>query len=146
METKNFFKNFGSIMMYAVFGTLIATVVTAYCIYGINYLLGEGDLNGSFIFGSLISSTDPVAVLSIMKSLNVDQNLFTLVFGESILNDAVSIIFYNISVDLRFGAEVTVGRTISHFCTQFCLVFFGSIFIGFLVGCACAYALKQKQT
>jgi len=51
-------------------------------------------LSGSFAFGSLISSTDPVAVLSIFKELNCDKNLFALIFGESILNDAMAIISY----------------------------------------------------
>ena len=48
----------------------------------------------AFAFGALISATDPVAVLSIFKSLKVDKKLFYLIFGESLLNDAVSIICY----------------------------------------------------
>lgn len=46
----------------------------------------------SFAFGSLISAVDPVATLAIFHALNVDQVLYMLVFGESILNDAVSIV------------------------------------------------------
>lgn len=45
----------------------------------------------SFAFGSLISAVDPVATLAIFHSLNVDEVLYMLVFGESILNDAVAI-------------------------------------------------------
>ena len=45
----------------------------------------------SFAFGSLISAVDPVATLAIFHSLNVDTVLYMLVFGESILNDAVAI-------------------------------------------------------
>ncbi len=51
-------------------------------------------MNESFAFGSLISATDPVAVLAIFKEVNVEKNLFALVFGESSLNDAVSIILF----------------------------------------------------
>ncbi len=51
-------------------------------------------MNESFAFGSLISATDPVAVLAIFKEVNVEKNLFALVFGESTLNDAISIILF----------------------------------------------------
>jgi len=46
----------------------------------------------SFAFGSLVSAVDPVATIAIFKALNVDPTLNMLVFGESILNDAVSIV------------------------------------------------------
>lgn len=45
-------------------------------------------------FGALISATDPVAVLSLFRSMNTDKNLYAMVFGESVLNDAVSIICF----------------------------------------------------
>ncbi len=51
-------------------------------------------MTASFAFGSLISATDPVAVLSIFKELNADSMLYIMVFGESILNDAFAIISY----------------------------------------------------
>lgn len=43
-------------------------------------------------FGSLIAATDPVSVLAIFSSLNADKNLNALIFGESVLNDAVAIV------------------------------------------------------
>ena len=43
-------------------------------------------------FGALISATDPVTVLAIFSDMNVDVNLHALVFGESVLNDAVAIV------------------------------------------------------
>jgi len=46
----------------------------------------------SFAFGSLISAVDPVATLAIFHAIDVDQVLYMLVFGESMLNDAVSIV------------------------------------------------------
>ena len=45
-----------------------------------------------FAFGSLISAVDPVATLAIFNALDVDPVLYMLVFGESILNDAVAIV------------------------------------------------------
>ena len=49
----------------------------------------------SWLLGSLISATDPVAVLAIFKQMDADENLYSIVFGESIFNDAISIVMYN---------------------------------------------------
>ena len=54
----------------------------------------------SLVFGALISSTDPVTVLSLLPS-NVDKRLYMLIFGESALNDAVAIILYRFFTGLQ---------------------------------------------
>jgi NhaP-type Na+/H+ or K+/H+ antiporter len=46
------------------------------------------------LFGSLISATDPVTVLALFKELKVDPDLYSNVFGESVLNDAIAIVLY----------------------------------------------------
>jgi sodium/hydrogen exchanger-like protein 6/7 len=46
------------------------------------------------IFGSTLSATDPVTILSIFTQYKVDPKLYTVIFGESLLNDAVSIVMY----------------------------------------------------
>jgi len=46
------------------------------------------------IFGALISATDPIAIISVFKEVGTDKNLYALIFGESMLNDAISIIFF----------------------------------------------------
>jgi sodium/hydrogen exchanger 8 len=62
------------------------------------YLLGKMnfmyslDAVDAFAFGSLISAVDPVATLAIFNALDIDPVLYMLVFGESILNDAVAIV------------------------------------------------------
>ncbi|AWP09803.1 Sodium/hydrogen exchanger [Scophthalmus maximus] len=90
----NFFQNIGSITLFAVIGTAIS----AFIVGGGIYFLGQADviykmtMTDSFAFGSLISAVDPVATIAIFNALNVDPVLNMLVFGESILNDAVSIV------------------------------------------------------
>ena len=86
-------------------------------------------LKESFAFGSLISATDPVSVLSIFKEMDADPNLYAIVFGESIFNDAIGIVMYDTvkamgSEDKDFGAQI--GEAVGNFC----LVFFGSLAIG----------------
>jgi sodium/hydrogen exchanger-like protein 6/7 len=46
------------------------------------------------IFGSVLSATDPVTILAIFNQLKVDPKLYSVIFGESILNDAVSIVMF----------------------------------------------------
>ncbi|PRD26454.1 UNVERIFIED_CONTAM: Sodium/hydrogen exchanger 6 [Trichonephila clavipes] len=52
----------------------------------------EFTFNDCLYFGAMISATDPVTVLAIFHDLHVDVNLYALVFGESILNDAIAIV------------------------------------------------------
>lgn len=56
------------------------------------YIIVLFSLYCSFSFGALISAVDPVATLAIFHALDVNPTLNMLVFGESVLNDAVSIV------------------------------------------------------
>ena len=61
--------------------------------YGFLWLLNYAySFIDCLLFGALISATDPVTVLAIFSDLHVDVNLYALVFGESVLNDAVAIV------------------------------------------------------
>ena len=97
MEKKSFFKNFGSILMFAIFGTALAAIITSLLIYlaGFMGIATQMGLLDCLAFGSFISATDPVAVLAIFKEMtDTDPNLYALIFGESILNDAISLIMF----------------------------------------------------
>ncbi|KAK8630108.1 hypothetical protein V6N13_078918 [Hibiscus sabdariffa] len=93
---KPFFSNFGAIVTFAILGTFIASVVTGVLVYigGLMYLMYRLPFVECLMFGALISATDPVTVLSIFQELGTDMNLYALVFGESVLNDAMAISLY----------------------------------------------------
>merc|ERR1712012_18501 len=79
---------------------------------GALYACGVGGLFGadppnileSFLFSSLISAVDPVAVLAVFEEIHVDEILYIVGFGESLLNDAVTVVLYHM-----FEAYVDIG-------------------------------------
>ncbi|CAA6672371.1 unnamed protein product [Spirodela intermedia] len=96
LDHKTLFSNFGAIITFAILGTFIASIVTGVLVYlgGLAFLMYRLPLVECLMFGSLISATDPVTVLSIFQELGTDVNLYALVFGESVLNDAMAISLY----------------------------------------------------
>ncbi|TKY53877.1 Sodium/hydrogen exchanger 6 [Spatholobus suberectus] len=96
LSPKPFFSNFGAIVTFAIFGTFLASIVTGVLVYlgGFIYLMYRLPFVECLMFGALISATDPVTVLSIFQELGTDVNLYALVFGESVLNDAVRFYYY----------------------------------------------------
>ena len=96
MKRRFFFRNIGSILAYAFVGTTISTFTVAGVMYLVTILFPSLQSVISVLdlirFGALISATDPVTILSIFNDLDVEVNLYALVFGESVLNDAVAIV------------------------------------------------------
>ncbi|KAF8761333.1 Sodium/hydrogen exchanger 3 [Rhizoctonia solani] len=97
LKQDNFFRNFGTILTFAFVGTFISAVGLGVLVYIYSFLGLEGlqlSLLECLIFGSTLSATDPVTILAIFNQHKVDPKLYTVIFGESILNDAVSIVMY----------------------------------------------------
>jgi sodium/hydrogen exchanger 8 len=98
LDSKGFFQNIGAITLYAVVGTMISTfVVGILCFYAAKVgLIRDIDRENpmeALLFGALISAVDPVATLSILGNAELHCNplLYSLVFGEAVLNDAIAI-------------------------------------------------------
>jgi len=93
IDKRSFMRLSVPIAMYAVFGTLLSTLLTAAIIYYGTYYLGSWCVSIPFIeslvFGALISSIDPIAVLSVLSNLGMSDKdrIYVLIFGESLLND-----------------------------------------------------------
>uniref|UniRef100_A0A3Q4GCJ1 Sodium/hydrogen exchanger n=1 Tax=Neolamprologus brichardi TaxID=32507 RepID=A0A3Q4GCJ1_NEOBR len=99
LKRRHFFRNIGSILAYAFIGTVISCFVIGLIMYGfVSFMKVVGQLGGDFyftdclFFGAIVSATDPVTVLAIFNELKVDVDLYALLFGESVLNDAVAIV------------------------------------------------------
>lgn len=136
IDKKPFFTQVGSITVFAVVGTVINAVI----IGGIVYEAGkEGGIfplsfEESMAFGSLLSATDPVAVLATFSVLNVEPSLNALVFGEAVINDAVALVLFRTFTGF-LTEDVTVERG-GWAIGQFFLVMVASVLIGLLVALA----------
>ncbi len=83
------------VLAFAFAGTLISTFLVGTLIYLIFYLTGfKIDLIYAFLFGALISPTDPIAVLGILKKIGIDKKIETVIVGESLFNDGIGVVIF----------------------------------------------------
>ncbi|KIK25225.1 hypothetical protein PISMIDRAFT_97249, partial [Pisolithus microcarpus 441] len=146
LKQENFFRNFGSILVFAFVGTTISAVGVGVLVY-IYSFLGLESLDVSLleclIFGSTLSATDPVTILSIFHQYKVDPKLYTIIFGESLLNDAVSIVMYE-TLSQFHGTEIYLS-SIFHGIGIFLLSFSVSMALGVIFGLAMSLTLKHSS-
>lgn len=92
MPNRMFFDNIGTILLMAVVGTIwnVATIGSTLWACG-QFGIYDIPILDLFLFASLISAVDPVAVLAVFEEIHVNEVLYIVVFGESLLNDAVTV-------------------------------------------------------
>lgn len=154
IDKKAFRRDLSPILLFAGIGTGFSSIAIGWMVHYVSNL-GSNGTNlpwlDSLVFGSLISSIDPVATLSILAGVGVSQTdtLYTLIFGESLLNDGVAIVLFEVLKD-HLGEESSLGKdTYVEMSKHFVTVLFGSIGIGIGVGMCCTlyfWCLKAKQT
>ncbi|XP_015074210.1 sodium/hydrogen exchanger 6-like [Solanum pennellii] len=142
LSPKPFFSNFGAIITFAIVGTFIASFVTGILVYlgGVTYLMYRLPFVECLMFGALISATDPVTVLSIFQELGTDVNLYALVFGESVLNDAMAISLYRTMSLVR--SHMSTDQNYFMITIRFVETFMGSLSAGVGVGFVSALLFK----
>ncbi|XP_077153012.1 sodium/hydrogen exchanger 7 isoform X2 [Ranitomeya variabilis] len=152
LKKRHFFRNIGSILAYAFFGTAVSCFIIGNLMYGVVKLMSlVGQLNGKFyytdclFFGAIISATDPVTVLAIFNELRADVDLYALLFGESVLNDAVAIVLSSSIVAYQPTGENSHTFDAAAFFKSvgvFVGIFSGSFAMGVCTGVATALVTK----
>lgn len=133
LSTRAFFRNLVPILVLA-----IPALVVSALLVGLALSLGLNiPLTAALLFGVFISATDPVAVVAVFRQLGVPERLLTIVEGESLLNDGVAIVGFNILLGAALGEKLSVAGGF----VDFFLVFFGGAAIGAVVGSVAAAVL-----
>ena len=88
----------------ATFGVVLSTFIVGAGFWGLAKLFGlDIPFIWALVFGSLISPTDPVAVLSILKTVKMPKSLETKIAGESLFNDGVGVVVFTLILAIATG-------------------------------------------
>ncbi|XP_068893583.1 Na(+)/H(+) exchanger protein 2-like isoform X4 [Tenebrio molitor] len=146
MPNRLFFDHLGTILLFAVIGTIFNTLTIGASLWAVG-MTGlyscETPLLDMFLFGSLISAVDPVAVLAVFEEIQVNEILYIVVFGESLLNDAVTVVLYHLFESYtEMGLENIVYQDLLAGLASFFVVAIGGTVIGVIWGLATGFVTK----
>lgn len=146
LHQANFFSNIGSILTFAIPGTFISALVLGTILY-VWTALGVDGVHMEFVdalaVGATLSATDPVTILSIFNAYKVDPKLYTIIFGESLLNDAISIVMFETCQ--QFHGKAVTFSSLFEGVGLFLMTFTISTIIGMSVGIIVALILKHSH-
>ncbi|XP_034942039.1 sodium/hydrogen exchanger 3 isoform X2 [Chelonus insularis] len=146
MPNRLFFDHLGTILLFAVLGTIFNTLSIGATLW----VLGKSGLFGfttplldMFLFSALISAVDPVAVLAVFEEIHVNEILYIVVFGESLLNDAVTVVLYHMfeTYSEMGPSRITYMEILSGFAS-FAVVAIGGTIIGVMWGFATGFVTR----
>lgn len=109
------------ILALATIGVVISTVLVGGALFGVTQALHLNiPLLYCLMFGALISPTDPIAVLAILKRLGVPKSLETRIAGESLFNDGTGVVIFLTLLGMTpdSGHATTIGSTAALFITE----------------------------
>ena len=145
LKKRAFFKYFFYIVIFGIIGTIISfgTVSALINLSNKFKFFSPFNLDGKLIllFSSVIASTDTVAAMTFIKEDQMPK-LFSILFGEGVLNDAVCIVLYRILSKFDFDNKNFNFWTIIAIVGSFLMMFFFSCFIGIGGGLLCSFLLK----
>jgi len=132
LDVHTFKKSLGNAFILAAPGIILAIILTAIMIKlisGTGFGLLRWDWVIALLFGTLISATDPVAVVALLKELGAGRKLQTLIESESLLNDGTAIVIFLVFFGIATGQEAESNAVV-----QFLQVAMGGILIGIIMG------------
>ncbi|MGC4129799.1 MAG: sodium:proton antiporter [Bergeyella sp.] len=142
INIKDLKEQFVPVVIFSTVGVIISTFAVG---FGVYYLLPFVGIKIPFlyclVFGALISPTDPVAVLSILKKANVTKSLETKVAGESLFNDGMAVVVFTVILQLAIGKDVDL--TAENIGFLLLKEAGGGLFLGVLLGFSASRAMRM---
>ncbi|MGD8913171.1 MAG: cation:proton antiporter [Candidatus Thiodiazotropha sp.] len=129
LDARELKQNIAPILTLAVPGLLISTGLIGLIIWQVTSI----PLIAALLLGAILSATDPVAVIALFKQVGAPERLTVLVEGESLFNDATSIVIAKILLGILLAGTLS-GDTFSHGIDEFITLFIGGIGVGVALG------------
>ncbi|KHD25284.1 sodium:proton antiporter [Vibrio caribbeanicus] len=131
------------ITVLALGATLFSTFFIGFALYGFCQLIGiQFSLVYCLLFGALISPTDPIAVLAIVKKLDAPKRISTQIEGESLFNDGFGLVIFVTLYTIAFGSEAPTVGSVSMLFVQEAI---GGIAYGFALGLLFHYLISATD-
>lgn len=132
VNLKGLLEEKGSVIIYATFGVLVSTFLIGTAFYHMASAIGfQISYLYSLVFGALISPTDPVAVLALLKKAGAPKHMEIKIVGESLFNDGVGIVVFLSILSL---ATMMQEFEITHITKEFGIEAGGGILMGIVLG------------
>lgn len=130
------------ILTYASVSVVLSALIIAVLFYTVAPMLGlEIPFIYCLLFGTLISPTDPIVVLGILKEAKVPKMIETKITGESLFNDGVAVVMF--AVVLKMATDVNFDATFGSIAKLFLLEAGGGILLGALLGFTASNVMKK---
>jgi len=133
-DAHTLYKVLGQVLTMAGPIVICSTYISAYVMYEVlGYKGDDFSWEAALLFGAIISATDPVAVVALLKELGASKRLATLIEGESLFNDGTAMVVFLVVLDIVEGNSPTGGEIVS----KFCRLSLGGLALGFVAGLIC---------
>lgn len=130
------------IFTYATVSVVLSAFIVSGLLYFIAPILGlEVPYIYCLLFGTLISPTDPIVVLGILKQAKVPKSIETKITGESLFNDGVAVVMF--AVVLKIATDASFSATVGSVSKLFLLEAGGGVVLGALLGYTASKAMKK---
>jgi len=130
------------VLVFATLGTLASTFLVGIAMHFLLLIIGlHIDFIDCLLFGALISPTDPIAVLGILKKANAPKILETKIVGESLFNDGVGVVVFLTIYSIAASPNIDLG--FSHVAKLFIQEVIGGIALGLVLGWVTYRLLKS---
>ena len=142
INIKDLKEQFGPVLIFSTVGVIISTFAVGFGVYYLLPLVGvQMPLIYCIVFGALISPTDPVAVLSVLKQAKVSKSIETKVAGESLFNDGMAVVVFTVVLQIAIGKDIDLN--VENIGLLLLREAGGGLLLGVLLGFSASRALRM---